>query len=559
MRSDSEQTMTHTDVPANLICRDLSGALTLEGAGGGPRRYVKLLAARAATPGYRSEVKALQASAGPRAAPLVEEGAAGARLSFVHDGWEPFAAWRLKLHAGEFFPLESALRAAISVCATLRQVWDEATVRPEIHGGIVLFHESGAAECRLLLWPAVKNVRPADYLLCTPDVIMCTPPEALCGQENTQPHVYAAGMMLRQIFADAAPFTLSPPALIERMVGEHLPPMQVTPARLPAGFGHVLRPEFEQLAGYIARSTARHPRGRDVTLDQLIDACQSILDRLDYDRLMRHLRREGRFEEACDIGEYGVRAKSGDHFWRRALKRQCGEIYLNELHRYERAAALFHDYLTTEAQTERDILAQVREHYGDALAAMGLHGMALGQYEQALANIADRARLYLKIAATHRRHGDHRKAGWTLQRLLNDNPKNWQALKNMAEIYLYYENDPQTARAHAAGALQVVNDYLKAGVLDVASPSGVVADLRALIGLCLLVQGHAEDAQLLAGQALQEDDDCYRAHNIFGLLYMQQGKIVPAMRSLGTSLRLMPDQPEIKRWLEAALGTNGQG
>jgi Tfp pilus assembly protein PilF len=139
-----------------------------------------------------------------------------------------------------------------------------------------------------------------------------------------------------------------------------------------------------------------------------------------------------------------------------------------------------------------------------------------------------------------------------LHRLLNDNQKNWQALRDIAVLKLYYEKDPQTARRYGVSALHVVKDRLERGVLEVPYPERVVADIRALVGLCLLAEGNADVAQTLAMQALEEDDDCFRAHNVFGLLYIQQGKTVQAMRSLCASLRLKPDQPEIKRWLEDA-------
>jgi Tfp pilus assembly protein PilF len=130
-------------------------------------------------------------------------------------------------------------------------------------------------------------------------------------------------------------------------------------------------------------------------------------------------------------------------------------------------------------------------------------------------------------------------------------------LQGLAEIYIR-QSDPQSAHYYATQSLQVIMGLRGRGMMGDAAPDSVFADIHALVGMCFLLQGRYEEAQALAGQALSEDEGCHWAHNIFGRIYLQQGKIVPAMRSFSASLRLKPDQPDIQRWLEEALAQWGQ-
>jgi tetratricopeptide (TPR) repeat protein len=548
--------MISAGLPGNAICRDLSGTLTFERTPEGAPYYLMSLGTRVSSPGYHHEIARLQQTAGPWAVPLREDGASGTRLSFDHNGWKPFTWWWSNLKAGPFFPLERALSVALDLCTTFQQVQEDIDEPPEAHSGVVLISEATTPRCRLLVWPRVGNARPADYLRCTPDVVLCTPPEALCGQPAVHPMVYATGIMLRLIFAGMPTPEQRPSALIEQVVGEGLPSLHIAPSRLPPGMNRMLRLNWEELANLIARATARCPKTRDVTLEQLGDACQEMLDSLDYWTWAEKLRHEGRYEEACDVCRYGVWARADDVFLRPALKRKCGSIYLEDLHKYGDAATLFLDYLDHETHEPANTRAQVREAYGDALAAKGEHTEALDIYERALATIADRARLYLKIADTYRRHRNYPKAIETLNRLFNDNARHWRGLQDMAEIYLEQEKI-DAAHGQAALALEVVHDLLNRRLLNVAFPKHVLADLHAILGMCYLRKGQESDAQMIAAKALEEYAGCYRAHNIFGLMYVGQERIVSAMRSFGASLRLKPDQPEIQCWLEEALSPPG--
>jgi tetratricopeptide (TPR) repeat protein len=272
---------------------------------------------------------------------------------------------------------------------------------------------------------------------------------------------------------------------------------------------------------------------------------------------VENLCKQGRYEEACDVCDYGVWAKSGDAFLRQSLKRRWGKIYMENLHKYEEAAAIFSNYLTNEVTQDRQVMAQVTESYGDALAAQEVpHWMALKQYERALPHIPDRAHLYLKMADVHRRHRNYPKALWTLERLLTGNRNHWQALQKKAEIYLE-QGDAYSAHNHAAQALTVVKDLHARHVLRVRDPLRVFAGIHGLLGMCFLLEGNHDEAQVFANLALSEDSRCYQAYNVFGRMHLRQGDIVRAMRSFSVSLRLKPDQPEIQRWLEEASGRGG--
>jgi tetratricopeptide (TPR) repeat protein len=225
---------------------------------------------------------------------------------------------------------------------------------------------------------------------------------------------------------------------------------------------------------------------------------------------------------------------------------------MDYLHNYYDAAAVFHDYLTNEEKPDPSAVARVREAYGDALAALGPHEAALKQYERALPDSPDRPRLYLKIADTYRRNGDYAKARATIQRLLNSHPYHLQALRDMAEICLQ-QADTASAHAYAAQALRILMEARRPGIAYSHFSEGMLGDLHAILGLCLVFQSRYEDAQILANQALSENPRCYRAYNVFGLMHLHQGHISRAMRSFGVSLRLKPDQPEIQHWLEEAL------
>ncbi len=538
-------------IAENFVCRDLSGTVTVERTPGGivfskhvtvPEKEV-----------FRKEVTRLEQEAGVYAAPFSPAQSTEDVLTFNPGGWEPFRNWLSGFDKEPFYPLERALGFAVDLCNALQKISTSSAGKPEIHAGMVLVSDSRLPHCRIILCPAVNGARPADYLACSSEVLFCTPPESFCGQQALDPYCYAAAMILRVLFSDTSVLNRNPAAMMEKLVEEGFPTPEIAPANLPEGMNKMLSPQWEKLAGMIGLATARNPKVRAVQLEEFLEVCQAILKELDYWRLVKDLCDQGRFEEACDVCSYGIWAKQNEASWRRALKRQLGEIYFKRLHNYAQAASVFQEYVNTESSGDFSAAAQVIESHGDALAALGENTAALQQYERALPFIADRPPLYMKVAGIHRRSGNYTGAVNTLQRLLQDYPHQWQALQNLAEVYLEM-GDTASAHDSASLALQAVRDLYQRKALHVRFPEAIFADLHALLGLCFLFQENSSAAQTLAAQALEEDPECFRAFNVFGLLYIRQGKTLPALRSLTRSLLLNPDQPEIQKWMEEALG-----
>jgi Flp pilus assembly protein TadD len=61
-----------------------------------------------------------------------------------------------------------------------------------------------------------------------------------------------------------------------------------------------------------------------------------------------------------------------------------------------------------------------------------------------------------------------------------------------------------------------------------------------------LRQGKFEEAEAHALEALAVDGQSAYAHDVLGLAYANQGKMIPALQSLGQALRLAPKEKFIR-------------
>jgi Flp pilus assembly protein TadD len=66
----------------------------------------------------------------------------------------------------------------------------------------------------------------------------------------------------------------------------------------------------------------------------------------------------------------------------------------------------------------------------------------------------------------------------------------------------------------------------------------------AMVGLR---EGKAEEAEAYALRALSVDAKSSYAHDVLGLAYANQGRLVPAIESLGQALRLAPGEEFIRK------------
>lgn len=67
------------------------------------------------------------------------------------------------------------------------------------------------------------------------------------------------------------------------------------------------------------------------------------------------------------------------------------------------------------------------------------------------------------------------------------------------------------------------------------------------LGMVSLREGKAEEAEAYALKALSLDAKSAYAHDVLGLAYASQGRLVQALESLGQALRLAPDEEFIRR------------
>jgi regulator of sirC expression with transglutaminase-like and TPR domain len=62
-----------------------------------------------------------------------------------------------------------------------------------------------------------------------------------------------------------------------------------------------------------------------------------------------------------------------------------------------------------------------------------------------------------------------------------------------------------------------------------------------------LREGKVEEAESYALEALSLDAKSAYAHDVLGLAYANQGRLVPALESLGLARRLAPDEEFIRK------------
>ncbi len=66
-------------------------------------------------------------------------------------------------------------------------------------------------------------------------------------------------------------------------------------------------------------------------------------------------------------------------------------------------------------------------------------------------------------------------------------------------------------------------------------------------GTLVAGEGKVEEAEAYALKALSLDEKSAYAHDVLGLAYANQGRLVPALESLGQSLRLAPGEEFIRK------------
>jgi tetratricopeptide (TPR) repeat protein len=66
------------------------------------------------------------------------------------------------------------------------------------------------------------------------------------------------------------------------------------------------------------------------------------------------------------------------------------------------------------------------------------------------------------------------------------------------------------------------------------------------LGMVSLRQGKLDEAEAYALEALGMDAKSAYAHDVLGLAYANQGKMLPALQSLGQALRLAPKEKFIR-------------
>jgi len=533
------------------IGRDTSGSIDVQLTEAG-FRCTKNLCERVATPNYQSRAHSLQEAFGKWSTGAIAIADDPSRLVFAYDdAWEPLMIWLQRHRDDSCFPLATALRFASTLCEALQVSVTAIDAEPELHGGAIIVSEFQAPFCRLLLWPHDASAAPADYLDCTPEVLLCTPPEDFCGVPLADRRVYVAAAMLKLIFSDGAEERDSG-ELIEAMVMEGNAGGLTLPQGVPPGLQNAVRSEWDTLSDLVQRATSRRARARDVALEQLADASQALFSRLNYWDLVTELCAKGQYEDARDVCEYAIQANLHDNFLRRAFKRQLGKINLDHLYKYEKAAAVFRDYIASEQEPDVRTVTMIRQLYGDALAARSLHDEALHVYEQAAREAPEDLDLLLKIAGIHRDHGNPEAALQTLHKLIAADRNHIEAMKMSAEIDLELGN-PQVAQIAASRALHAIRSKLARGVLDASAAAPQIADMQALAATSLFDQSNYDNALQLAGESLRADPQCYRALNVFGRDYLRKAKIVPAVRSFLASLRINSNQPEIERWLKQGM------
>jgi tetratricopeptide (TPR) repeat protein len=109
------------------------------------------------------------------------------------------------------------------------------------------------------------------------------------------------------------------------------------------------------------------------------------------------------------------------------------------------------------------------------------------------------------------------------------------------------QNDPLTA-INLATAFYRRSDFMKSREQWEKVRESLSADPYPLYSLAMvgLREGKAEEAEAYARQALSLDEKSAYAHDVLGLAYANQGKIVQALQSLEQALRLAPGEKFIR-------------
>jgi tetratricopeptide (TPR) repeat protein len=110
------------------------------------------------------------------------------------------------------------------------------------------------------------------------------------------------------------------------------------------------------------------------------------------------------------------------------------------------------------------------------------------------------------------------------------------------------QNDPLTS-INLATAYYRRSDFLKSKEQWEKARESLGDDPSPLYSLAMvsLREGKAEEAESYALRALAVDAKSAYAHDVLGLAYANQGKIVPAFQSLGQALRLAPGEEFIRK------------
>jgi tetratricopeptide (TPR) repeat protein len=110
------------------------------------------------------------------------------------------------------------------------------------------------------------------------------------------------------------------------------------------------------------------------------------------------------------------------------------------------------------------------------------------------------------------------------------------------------QNDPLTS-INLATAYYRRSDFIKSRAQWEKVKESLSEDPYPLYSLAMvsLREGKAEEAEAYALKALSLDAKSAYAHDVLGLAYANQGKIVPAFQSLGQAVRLAPGEEFIQK------------
>jgi tetratricopeptide (TPR) repeat protein len=127
---------------------------------------------------------------------------------------------------------------------------------------------------------------------------------------------------------------------------------------------------------------------------------------------------------------------------------------------------------------------------------------------------------------------------WMMAVVPGQNPFPFPALRN----------DPLTS-INLATAYYRRSDFMKSREQWEKVKESLSDDPSPLYSLAMvsLREGKAEEAEAYAHKALSLDAKSAYAHDVLGLAYANQGRLVPALESLGQALRLAPGEEFIRK------------